>query len=68
MTITELLQEEVNKLRTELSEQNKAIEEYIGMNNKLLKQNKDLKEELSKVKKDASLLDNEYQYIKDLIK
>ena len=67
MTITDLLQEEVNKLRTELAELKKEIEEYIGMKNKLLKQNKDLKEELFKVKKDASLLESNYEYQKTLL-
>ena len=67
MTNTELLVEEVNKLRTELSERNKAIAEYIEMAkveyDKLLSENKELKEQVSKLRWDLVSLDGKYKQL-----
>lgn len=69
MTITDLLQEEVNKLKTELAERNKAISEYIEIAkveyDKLLNENKELKEQVSKLRWDLVSLDGKYKELQD---
>lgn len=67
MTNTELLVKEVNKLKTELAERNKVISEYIEMAkveyDKLLNENKELKEQVSKLRWDLVSLDGKYKQL-----